>query len=118
VRDDAVVVVRVARGGIERLVPSLRSTDEIRAPGAAPDRLLDNLNCEVVPFLHRLLAEVAQRLIIHGKAAIESRRRLVTTVGSDRHEALLQRVLKVCRLQGEGSESSDERAVVAAAAHL
>ena len=83
VRDDAVVVIGIASGGIERLVAALRAADEIRALGRAAVRLLDDLDRDVVPLLHRLLAEVPQRFVVHGEAAVESGGGLVTTVGAD-----------------------------------
>ena len=82
-------------------------------------RLLDDRQRGVVPLLHRLLAEVggAPRRPF-AKAAVEPRQWLVAAVAAECHVALLERVVHRGRLQGEAGEAGNERAVVAAAAHL
>ena len=117
-RDDAVVVVRVAGRGIERFVAALRAADEIRALGRTAVGLLDDLERRVMTLLHRLLAEVPQRLVIERERAVESLRGLVAAVGAERDEALFQRVVHVGWLQRERTEPGHQRPVVAAAAHL
>ena len=69
-------------------------------------------------FLIDCLPKLRQRLVIERERAVEAGGGLVAAVGAERDEALLQRVVHVRRLQREAGEAGDQRAVVAAAAHL
>ncbi len=118
VGDDAVVVVRVARRGIERFVATLRAADEVEPLRRAAVGLPDDRHRHVVALLDRLLSEVPERFIVERERAIETLCGLVPAIGAQCDEPLLQRVGHVRRLQREAGQAGDQRAVVAAAAHL
>ena len=102
VRDDAVVVVRIARRGIERLVAALRAADEVEPLGRAAVGLLDDLpSRRRAPFFTDSLPKLRSASSSIAKRAVESGRGLVAAVGAERDEALLQRVVHVRRLQRE-----------------
>ena len=118
VRDDAVVVVRIARRGIERLVAALRAADEIERSGARPYAFLMISIATSCPFFTDSLPKFRSASSSIANRAVESGRGLWPPSVPSVTNPCLSGVVHVRRLQREGAEAGDQRAVVAAAAHL